>query len=152
MSDRSYTAITVYACPEQQRVAVLAAIEEHLGIQIEPGETLQLGERYDVEELVLGYDEPLATALAEISPDICFDLQQEPKYEFLGSRHIQVPGLGLTSFSCSSEGEPFVSWDVLDTVLEENQAQRVDQVRERIAALFARPHIEGLDYFRKEDS
>lgn len=141
MADRAYMAITVFECPEDRRAQLLTTILEVLGESAYDNETLQLGDRYSVDEIVLGADEELFDAIAEhVGLDgLTFDLQQEPKYEFDGSRRIAVAGLGATSFDCNSDGEPIVRWDQVKDLVGDAEA---------LAKAFKRPWIEGLQQRR----
>jgi hypothetical protein len=63
---------------------------------------LILGEEYSTEETYLGNGDQMATNLVDLSPEITFLIHQEPRYEFDGDIHIQVPGLGYTPPSATA--------------------------------------------------
>lgn len=137
MGDRSYCAITVFACPEGKRDALLEVILDAFGEVREDGETLKLGDDYNVEELLLGGDDELYAAIAEQVglEGLTFDLQQEPKYEFDGFRHIQIDGLGLYHCAVNSDGVPIIGWEQVEPHVGD---------REQLARVFGRPWIEKM--------
>lgn len=137
MGDRAYCAITVHACPQSKRPRLLRVILDAFGHSREKGERLKLGEPYSVEELLLGGDDELYTEIVEkVGLDgLTFDLQQEPKYEYDGFRHLQVNGLGLYHCAVNSSGTPIISWSEVEPHLSD---------AEELARVFGRPWFDAL--------
>jgi uncharacterized protein DUF3145 len=112
MADYTQFTLTVFACPEDKRAGVLAAIHER-DLQLEwdtrrdEGDKLLLGIAYTDTEFRVGDDAGLAQELVDLGAT--FECWEDPKYEWLGSYHAHVPGLGLFSGECDADGNVVVS-------------------------------------------
>lgn len=115
MSDYGPFQITIYDCPEEQRVAVLEVLEaETLGLDfglagINDDDLLAIGEEYGSSDSHLDAYETISKALIEKAPGATFLCWNDPKYEYDGMGVAYAPDLGQFTFTCGPAGTPLFS-------------------------------------------
>lgn len=110
MSDRTNVTVIVYDCPEDQRAAALAAIEETAGIEfIESSDALAIGDAYYGNEVSGDFSEEVAAALIEAAPGATFAAWTDPAYDWLGLLVAYAPGLGEYRHDCNANGSAMFS-------------------------------------------
>jgi len=100
MSDRTSLQVFVYACPESEREAMLAVIDQHGGW--DEGDSAE--GRWTDYEACCGSADTIARALSHDAPGASFLLWEDPAYQWLGSLEAYTPELGSFSGECTSEG------------------------------------------------
>jgi len=138
MGDTTSAQITVYACPPEQVAAVLNVFNEY---GFEPGgfawsphydtKMLTLGERAGISEVSCGCSDEISSALMNSAPGVAFEVWEDPKYEWLGSLNVHIPGRGHFGAECDSNGIPQFTPDAIRAII------RKESLEEREKALGA---------------
>ena len=80
---------------------------------VEIAQGMMDGGRLTIEDIPVGYSEDLFNAvlavIAETGIDFRFRLWEDPKYEWLGTIHYHIPGMGDVSAECATDGDVQVS-------------------------------------------
>lgn len=118
MSDRAALTVVVYDGPEDELVAIVEVFRKwdlnaDFGFSTEELASIALGEQYGYDEIRIGDDDEIFGELVEAAPGSTFVVSQDPKYEYDGSVHMYVPELGAFSGTGNSDGEPYVTADVV---------------------------------------
>src|SRR3954464_13799885 len=107
MGDWTSGAVTIHACPPHRVRTVLDALDEY-DLYYEDAAnnaTLHLGAHYCADELRCGSAADLADELIKAAPEVAFTVYEEPAYEWVGTSCTYVPGLGLFSADCDTDGD-----------------------------------------------
>lgn len=118
MGDRTYHCVTIVDCPKDQAAAALVVLNDHFGFS---ETSLEIGECYEVEELTVGTSDLIAKDLITFAPGCSFRASEDPKYEWLGTVHWYVPGLGHFAKDGDAQGRPV--WNA-EEILALTQGQR----------------------------
>lgn len=143
MGDYTYAQVIVYDCPEAERAACLAAIEDAFDENIDdrptidsrpgsadystPGrwvdvDTLVLGAVYGSPECPLDMHDTIANAIREAAPGSTFATWVDPKYEWSGELVMYAPDLGVFGASCDANGNATVTSDEVRRMMAESLA------------------------------
>ncbi|MCM2430954.1 hypothetical protein [Streptomyces sp. RKAG337] len=114
MSDRSSLQLCVYSVGEDDRAAVLEAIDEEgmelvLGGKGDDPASLALGQRYRVDETALSQANDLLVTLLQRAPSAAFKLWQDPEGPHDGQFVAHFPGVGTYESGCDADGTPQIS-------------------------------------------
>ena len=135
MSDRAYLAVTIYSCPPDRREAVRRLLADAEIVD---------GDQYAWEERVLGEDEDYARDLADISPDIAYQVRQDAKYEFDGRTTLRVPAMGTFTAPLSASGQVLVTREqALDAICA--AGGNLPETLTAINALYGQPFTAALE-------
>ncbi|WP_298800409.1 hypothetical protein [uncultured Pseudonocardia sp.] len=108
MGDRTTVQLIVHACPPAEVRALWEVIEEYRLTDEQPltagADRIALGGLYRADEISCGSAEEIAAQLGQTAPGSTWTVWEDPKYEWLGSVSIQVPGLGTWSAECDANG------------------------------------------------
>lgn len=167
MSDRTYAQVIVYACPEDQRAAALAAIFEAFGgehinerpmIDTTPGaegpasyapsrwveaDALVLGEKYGTDECPLDMNETIAAAIIEAAPGAAFAAWVDPKYEYSGMLTMYAPELGRFDGPCDADGNATITGYAVRDMLARPEGT-ADTLRDRLRDALGLPWSEAF--------
>jgi 3'-phosphoadenosine 5'-phosphosulfate sulfotransferase (PAPS reductase)/FAD synthetase len=140
MGDRTQFALAVYACPEEQRLAVLEVIERFdlaIDYGTRPGsyDDLHLVDRAYTDETYGDAPSDVADALVEAAPGSTFHTWTEPAYEWLGVTVMCAPDLGRFQADCDASGAP-IAWPEL--LREDVARQPIAATRDDILAVIDR--------------
>jgi len=120
MGDTTNVQVYIYACPDDQRAAMLEILEYH---RLSPdwygptGDTLELGQAYGSNYAAGDESEEIAAEIIEAAPGAVFQAWTDPAYEWLGSGVMYTPELGRFGYESDSNGEPqFGQAAVLDAI------------------------------------
>jgi hypothetical protein len=114
MGDRTHFALVVYACPVEQRQAVLEIIESH-GLAINYGtrpasyDSLCLVETTYTDETYGDAPSDVADELVTAAPGATFHTWTEPAYDWLGVTVMYAPDLGRFQADGDANGSPVLS-------------------------------------------
>lgn len=131
MSDTCNAALTVTDCPDDQRAALLAVVEDlDLGdvAYDSPDDPAAPVLSWGWNDAPLDLNETIAAALIEAAPGATFTTCAEPAYEYPGTVTMYAPDLGRFDGVCDADGTPYV------TATELRKAEDLDGLR-RIAGL-----------------
>lgn len=130
MGDRTYGAVTIYACPPEQVAAALLALDQHSMTQLwcDPlagPSQLELGAAYAEEQMSCGGGWELAELLMGEAPGAVWEIQEDPRYEWLGAHFVHTPELGLWSQTADADGQPVWHESEVRRLLEQNASDPV---------------------------
>lgn len=118
MSDRTYFQMLVHHCPPEQIGTLSAAIVDHVDLTGYPGPAdvpAALAEacwpvQFSQEEANCGLvDEIDTAALIAAAPEACWEMWEDPKYEWLGDWAAYHPATGLLRAECGADGNPVLN-------------------------------------------
>jgi hypothetical protein len=131
MSDRTAFQITILACPEDEREAAAAVLNEY-GLGEEWGignpyvEELEPGTQYVDDQASVGITYELPGKLIEAAPGATWHGHEDPRYEWLGTLAMYTPELGLYTHDCDAQGNPvFAVQEVRAMLADPDQADRL---------------------------
>jgi hypothetical protein len=152
MPDTTPLQLTVHAAPPEQHPAILKVINAYgLGqdwASVAPEELfteLELGVQYTDDQGVVGHASEITSELVAVAPGASFIVWEDPKYEWLGLVCMYTPELGLFEHDCDSSGEPQLSDQTIQAILD-----RVEQATPQATVADVRVAIE-LDRIREAD-
>lgn len=159
MSDRTCLQVSFAACPQRHVLPVLQLLDDYQlnpEAQPRPGAAeLLLDEGYRNVEVRCGSADQVAAALRELD-GVVFYLWEDPKYEWLGDVHIEVPDAGSFDANCDAAGQPLftaaeakarLSAPDPDRALGLAHVEEFEQIRARNSGMA----IEALDEDEDED-
>lgn len=128
MSDTCNAALSVTDCPEDQRAALLAAVEElDMGSEAydSPEDTTAPLLSWGWNDAQLDLNETIAAALIEAAPGATFTTYAEPAYEYPGCVTMYAPDLGRFDGVCDADGVPYVTATELRKVTDLDSMRRL---------------------------
>lgn len=102
MADKTYIQLYLYKVPSDWRDAVTMLLEEH-GLRPSDDDP---NEKWFDDEIAMGTLDDLAPKLGSFG--VTFEGWEDPKYEHPGIYWCHVPGLGIGSGICDSQGELYL--------------------------------------------
>lgn len=136
--------MTIYACPEHNRQAVLDAIRAagfEVGWGMVPEEQhLSLRQTYSDTEAALGVESELGPTLEELGAT--YAIQQDAKYEFDGVVRMYAPDLGVFEGIGSQDGRVLVEAELVDDVAQ--RVLRVERALNRLTGKDWRDRLRDL--------
>lgn len=150
MADRTAFQFRLHACPPEE-VADFFALIDDLGLSTDPGPwsttpstAITLGETYSNYETRCGSVDEWANEVAQAAPNACWEMWEDPKYEWLGDYACFTPGLGLYRAQCDADGVPQFSAEQIRTALADTDPDALERLLggpwDDEIATHARPH------------
>jgi len=129
MSDRTYGAIRIYRCPDEQRQALANALKPLFGLDVNWSQDVPTLED---DEIRCGSIYVYARQWADAAPDAVWMAWESPRYEWLGTAAYFCGS--LATFDCDDAGEPVI---YLSDIIENSKSDTFLDSREFLDKIVA---------------